>query len=172
MSLVAGWMRALDVGDIGSIDESGRHAEAGQQILQQRACPRIRTLHADDVIAGRYAGDDARRDRSGAAAEHQAVFGTFECGDFLAQDFDGGVVAARVGGSAEFVFETFAEFVDGFEGEDGALVNWRGDGAAVGFAVFAEVVEDVTQVHCNCSPLAKAFTRCASESLSLPVQRK
>ena len=67
------------------------------------------------MIAGADAGHHRRGDRAGAAAEHQAIFGAFERGDFLAQDFDGRIVAARVRRAPELVAKTLAERRDGRE---------------------------------------------------------
>jgi hypothetical protein len=99
------------------------------------------------VIAAGQARDDAGRHRRRAAAEHQAIFRAFEYGDLLAQDFDGRIVAARVDVLAEFVAEAGAHRVDRRERKDRRLHDRRRDGAEILRAIFAELVEDVTEIH-------------------------
>ena len=141
--------RGFEVRAVGAIDEGGRDAESPEQVLQHRSCPAVGSRDADHVVAARKARDHAGRHRARAAAEHQAVFGTFECGDLAAQDLDGRIVAARVDVLAELVAEPRAHRFHAREREDRGLHDRRRHCAMPAFALFAEVIEDVAQIHCG-----------------------
>src|SRR5262245_31208718 len=115
--------------------------------MQHRARPAVRARDADRVIAATKARDDRGRDRARAAAEHEAILGALERRDFPAQDLDGRIVAARVHVRYELVLDPVAHRVDRRPREDRRLDDRRRDRAEIIFAILAELIEDVAEIH-------------------------
>jgi hypothetical protein len=128
--------------DFAAIHVSGHHLKFGQYIIEHALRPGIWFLYRNDMIAGLNIGKNGSKDGGGAAVEHQAIFCPVECGQFSAQNINGGIETTAVEIGAVFVFKNLCQVIYIFEGEIARLHYRRCDGTEVLVAVFAQLIQN------------------------------
>jgi len=79
----------------------------------------------------------------------------FQRGNLLAQDGNGRIVATRVDVPGIFIGESGAHVGNAREGKNGGLHQRRCHRTVVVLAHFAQVIEDVADIHVFSAPLGK-----------------
>jgi hypothetical protein len=129
------------------IDQLALHAEARQEFLHQRLGPAVGLGHGEHVIARAHAGERGGGHGRGARGSTSADSAPSSAAELPAQDLDRRIVAARVDVARELVAERGAHGRDARLREDARLRDRRRHPAEPARVLFAELVEDVAEIH-------------------------